>query len=379
MIESTHRPSQVVVDLSAIEYNIKQELARLNDEQVLFAVVKANAYGHGAIKVAQAAEKAGATGFCVSNLDEALELREAGITLPILVLSYVSPNYIDLAISQSISLTAPSLEWLKQVEETLAEKPMMNPLSVHLKIDTGMGRIGLRDEDEMVQSKELFVLSNHMTLDGIFTHFSSADTKDTTYFELQQQRFTRAMDIFSDLEIRYIHTSNSATALWHDAWNSNLIRFGDALYGLNPSGKALDLPYELKPALSLTTELIHVKQVSAGEKIGYGATYTAEKEEWIGTLPIGYADGLIRKFQGYKVIIDGEYAEIVGRVCMDQCMIRLPKRYDVGTPVTIFGKNGTLENTLDDAAEFIGTINYEIVCGLTDRLPRYYLNERIHN
>lgn len=375
MIESIHRPSQVEVDLSAIEYNVKQELARLNAEQSLFAVVKANAYGHGAVKVAQAAQQAGAKGFCVSNLDEALELREAGLTLPILVLSYVSPNYIDLAISQTISLTAPSLEWLKQVEELLAEHPVVNPLSVHLKIDTGMGRIGLRDEDEMIQAKELFVLSNHMTLDGIFTHFSCADTKDTTYFELQQKRFTRAMEIFSDLEIRYIHTSNSATALWHDAWHSNLIRFGDALYGLNPSGKALALPYELKPALSLTTELIHVKQVSAGEKIGYGATYTAEKEEWIGTLPIGYADGLIRKFQGYHVIIDGQYAEIVGRVCMDQCMIRLPKRYDVGTPITIFGKNGELENTLDDAAEFIGTINYEIVCGLTDRLPRVYKNE----
>ncbi|UUV99497.1 alanine racemase [Vagococcus luciliae] len=379
MIESTHRPSQVVVDLSAIEYNIKQELARLNDEQVLFAVVKANAYGHGAIEVAKACEKAGATGFCVSNLDEALELRSAGLTLPILVLSYVSTNYLDLAISQTISLTAPSLDWLKEAEDYLTQTTLTNPLSVHLKIDTGMGRIGLRDDDEMVQAKELFVLSNHMTLDGIFTHFSCADTKDTSYFELQQQRFTRAMDIFSDLEIPYIHTSNSATALWHDAWNSNMIRFGDALYGLNPSGKTLKLPYELKPALSLTTELIHVKQVSAGEKIGYGATYTAEKEEWIGTLPIGYADGLIRKFQGYHVIIDGEYAEIVGRVCMDQCMIRLSKRYAVGTPVTIFGKNGELENTLDDAAEFIDTINYEIICGLTDRLPRYYLNERINN
>lgn len=379
MIESTHRPSQVIVDLSAIEYNVKQELSRLNKEQSLFAVVKANAYGHGAVEVAKVCEKAGATGFCVSNLDEALELRQAGLNLPILVLSYVSPNYIDVAISQTISLTAPSLEWLKEAENYLTQTALTNPLSIHLKIDTGMGRIGLRDETDIALAKELIVLSTRLKLDGMFTHFSCADTKDISYFELQQQRFTRAMDIFSDIEIPYIHTSNSATALWHDAWNSNMIRFGDALYGLNPSGKTLELPYELKPALSLTTELIHVKQVSAGEKIGYGATYTTEKDEWIGTLPIGYADGLIRKFQGYHVIIDGQYAEIVGRVCMDQCMIRLSKRYAVGTPVTIFGKNGELENTLDDAAEFIGTINYEIICGLTDRLPRYYLNERINN
>ncbi|MGX6970659.1 alanine racemase [Vagococcus bubulae] len=379
MIESTHRPSQVIIDLSAIEYNVKQELSRLNKEQSLFAVVKANAYGHGAVEVAKVCEKAGATGFCVSNLDEALELRQAGLNLPILVLSYVSPNYIDVAISQTISLTAPSLEWLKEAENYLTQTALTNPLSIHLKIDTGMGRIGLRDETDIALAKELIVLSTRLKLDGMFTHFSCADTKDTSYFELQQQRFTRAMDIFSDIEIPYIHTSNSATALWHDAWCSNVIRLGDALYGLNPSGKTLELPYELKSALSLTTELIHVKQVSAGEKIGYGATYTTEKDEWIGTLPIGYADGLIRKFQGYHVIIDGQYAEIVGRVCMDQCMIRLSKRYAVGTPVTIFGKNGELENTLDDAAEFIGTINYEIICGLTDRLPRYYLNERINN
>ena len=374
MIESIHRPSQVIIDLSAIDYNIRQEIKRLDKDQSLFAVVKANAYGHGAIEVAKTAEKAGAAGFCVSNLDEALELRQANITLPILVLSYVSVEYLELAVSQTISLTAPSYEWLSLANDYLTNKNLSDKLHVHLKIDTGMGRIGLRDEQEIKLAQELLFQSTVINLEGIFTHFSCADTKDDSYFNLQKERFTKALNYFADKAIRYIHTSNSATALWHDAWRSNIIRFGDALYGLNPSGKELELPYELKPALSLTSELIHVKEVEAGEKIGYGATYTTSETEWIGTLPIGYADGFIRRFQGFKVIIDGEYAEIVGRVCMDQCMIRLPKRYPIGTPVTIFGTNGGLTNSLEDAAEYIGTINYEIVCDLTDRLPRVYIN-----
>lgn len=373
MIESIHRPSRIIVDLDAISYNLAQEVARLDKDQHLFAVVKANAYGHGAIEVAKLAESSNIVdGLCVSNLDEAIELRDAGICLPILVLSYVNPNFIPLANEYNIMLTAPSLSWLEEASDVLSKAKTNKPCVIHLKIDSGMGRIGLREETEWLKAKSLLTTQPYFELNGLFTHFATADSQDESYVLLQQSRFDKALQVFSDMNIPYIHTSNSATALWHGAWKSNLIRFGDAMYGLNPSGKELELPYELKPALSLESKIIHVKKVKKGEKIGYGATYEARGDEWIATLPIGYADGLLRRFQGYEVIVDGQLAEIVGRVCMDQCMIRLPHKLPIGTPVTIFGENQKRNNSIEDAAEYVGTINYEIICGLSDRLPRIY-------
>ena len=369
MIPSNYRPSKIIVDLKAIEYNVKEELRRLGEGKTLFAVVKANGYGHGSVEVAKAAISAGATGLCVSNLDEALELRQTGLTVPILVLSYVSLEQLDLMIDNQITPVAPSVEWLKELSSLLK-----TPFQVHLKIDTGMGRIGLYGVSEMLDAKQVIDQTPNIILEGLCTHFSTADTKDTSHFELQQERFNQALEIFGD-EMLYIHTSNSATALWHNAWKSNMVRFGDAMYGMNPSGNELEPPYPLKQALSLETEIIHVKEMQSGEKIGYGATYETSDKEWVATLPIGYADGFIRSFQGYEVIVEGIRTPIIGRICMDQCMIHLPKRLPVGTKVTIFGANQGVFNSVQSGAEYIKTINYEVTCGLTDRLPRIYVNE----
>ncbi|MGF2144201.1 alanine racemase [Vagococcus fluvialis] len=366
MIPSNYRGSRIIVNLDAITTNIKTEINRLDETQELFAVVKANGYGHGAVEVAKAAILAGAKGLCVSNLDEALELREAGITEPVIVLSFVSLDYIKEIVEHNITVTAPSFEWLTELSQ-IAE----NSVKVHLKIDTGMGRIGLYGKEEMIQAKELIDSNDNIMIEGIFTHFSTADTKDTTHFERQQERFVEALSILGE-NVKYIHTSNSATALWHGAWKSNLIRYGNAMYGMNPSGHELETPFHLKQALTLESEIIRVKKMKSHEKIGYGATYETKEEEWIGTLPIGYADGLIRKFQGYECLVNGQKAEIVGRVCMDQCMIRLPEKVEVGTKVTIFGLNNGVFNSVQSGAEHVGTINYEITCGLTDRLPRFY-------
>ncbi|MGO2083163.1 alanine racemase [Vagococcus sp.] len=375
MKPSYSRESRVIIDLEAIRQNVRLEKERLTSDQQLFAVVKANGYGHGAVQVAKAAREAGATGFCVSNFDEALELRESGITVePILVLSYVSSQFLEQAIQEEISLTAPSLAWLSQAEETIAELGISQKISVHLKIDTGMGRIGIREEEEMRAAALFLEKSQHIEWVGLFTHFATADTVSTTYFEKQKAVFTKARALFPN-NIPYVHTANSATALWHDAWGSNVIRFGDAMYGMNPSGKELNLPYSLVQALSLETALIHVKKIKAGEKIGYGITYETTEEEWIGTLPIGYADGVRRTFQGFEVLIEGERVPIVGRICMDQCMIRLPRAYSIGTKVTIIGSNGAEFISTQEVAEHLETINYEVTCDLSDRLPRYYLNE----
>ena len=371
MVESIHRPSKVKVNLSAITYNIEQEMKRRQDGQDIYAVVKANAYGHGAIEVAKTAMNAGAIGLCVSNLDEALELRHAGILAPILVLSHVSADYFTLALEQHITLTIPSIDWLQELCHFLEEHPDKTAV-VHLKVDSGMGRIGLRTTEEFDQCTKLVTTHPNLTLEGIFTHFATADSVSTEHFEEQQQRFVTALEHLPT-EVRYIHTANSATALWHNAWKSNLVRFGDAMYGMNPSGHELRLPYDIKQALSLETELIHVKEVEPGEKIGYGATYESDSQEWIGTLPIGYADGLLRRFQGYHVIIEGIKVPIVGRVCMDQCMIRLPRRFKPGTKVTIFGENNGAFNSVQSGADYIETINYEVTCALSSRLARTYV------
>ena len=368
------RPTKAKIDCKAIFHNVQTEKERLNKETELFAVVKANGYGHGAVEVANIAKQAGATGFCVAILDEALELRSAGITDPILVLGMVDPGHIGYLLKENLTCAAISPEWLEAV---IKNWPSDNKskLKIHAKIDSGMGRVGLRSAEEINQFLEIIEAHPEFDLEGIFTHFSKADSSDKSYFELQQARFSKALSLFPKA-LSYVHTSNSATALWHDHWQSNLVRFGAAMYGLNPSGRELTPPYELKQAMTLETELVQVKKLEAEEGISYGATYYTESEEWIGTLPIGYADGLTRNFQGFKVLVDGEACPIVGRICMDQCMVKLPREYPVGTKVVIFGDDEKGNSiSFQDAAEYIGTINYEIPCVLSERVPLVYVNE----
>lgn len=369
-VTAIHRPTRAVISRKAIRHNIENEKSRLGKDVALWAVVKADAYGHGMIEVATEARKAGATGFCVAYLDEALALRKAGFTEMILVLGVVEPvEEVKLAAEHHISVVAASLSWLKRAARILGE----DKLKIHIAIDSGMGRIGFTSMDEMKEAKQFLNQHPQFIQEGLFTHFATADEVDETYFHKQQERFLKAQPIFKD-DVTYIHTSNTATALWHQAWDSNAIRFGVGIYGMNPSGSVLPSPYELEPAMSVETELVFVKQLPAGESISYGATYTTTEDEWIGTLPVGYADGFVRRYTGFEVLIDGKKAPIVGRVCMDQMMICLPKEYPVGTKVTIIGQSGDLENTFTMAANHIGTINYELTCILGERLPRIYVD-----
>ena len=372
MVIGKHRPTKRVVDCHAIQTNIQHEIKRLPEGTDLFAVVKANGYGHGALKVAQVAKDNGAKGFCVAVLDEALELREAGFTDPIIILGVVPPQYIELVLAHDLVTTAPSLDWLAAAADYYQRQALTTPVRIHLKIDTGMGRLGLRGEAEIKAALALFAETQCFALEGVFTHFAKADAVDTSYLTLQQERFSEALALLP-ADIRYIHAANSATALWHHHWRSNLVRCGVTMYGLNPSGHELAAPYALQPALSLTSELVQVKLVGPGEHLSYGGDYVTTTDEWIGTLPIGYADGLIRAFTGFNVEVEGELVPIVGRICMDQCMIRLPRQLAVGTTVTIYSNQPDAPNNLQGAADYIGTINYEIPCLLSERVPIEYL------
>ncbi len=371
MVIAWNRPTKAIIHTQAITENVANELARLPKGKELFAVVKANGYGHGAIETAHAAIAGGATGFCVANLDEGLELREAGFTQPILVLNMIPFTAIELAIANDLAVTVGTKEWLDDAKEYFSEHAIEGQLKIHLKADTGMGRIGFLTPKEIREAVEFAQAISYFEWEGLFTHFSTADQEDDTYWNLQKNRFLAVLEELPELP-RYVHVSNSATALWHDESIGNMIRYGIAMYGLNPSGHALPEVYPLQPALELVSELIQVKELAANEGIGYGETYITSKPEWIGTVPIGYADGWLRKMQGFSLLVDGKFCEIVGRVCMDQLMVRLPYELPVGTTVTLIGKNQDQVIAMQDVADQLETIHYEVACILGTRIPREY-------
>lgn len=372
MIVGKNRATKLVVDLHALQQNIKNEKKLLQSQTEIFAVVKANGYGHGLIEVAKAAVGAGATGLCVAILDEALALREAAIIVPILVLGITETANAKLAQENNISLTVGSLEWLHQYQQINGDATAQENLKVHLVVDTGMGRIGFRDVDQLAQAV-LLVRNAPFEFEGIFTHFATADETDDSYFKQQLNTWHLLTDQIDKMP-RYVHVANSATSLWHLPVTGNMIRLGITMYGLNPAGTAIAAPFALQPVLRLESHLNFVKQIKAGSFVSYGATYQASSDEWIGTIPIGYADGYPRRMQGFHVLINGQFCEIVGRVCMDQMMIKLPAKLSVGTRVTLIGQQNGQQISCDDVAQYAETINYEILTSMAPRLQREYLN-----
>ena len=371
MLEAIHRNTRVVVDLSIVKQNIKKQLAKLSPSQELYAVVKANAYGHGMIPVAKAAIEAGATGFCVANVDEGLGLRQAGFTQPILILGLSRVEDAALLAENKITASVDSVEWLTEAAQYLNDIP----LKVHIAVDSGMGRIGVVNEDELA-AVEAVLQSGPFEFEGIFTHFATADEADTTQLTKQIEKFHRLVDELS-VKPEHVHYSNSAYALWHGAGDSAIVRYGIGIYGINPSNGDLALKDEsaLTPALRWETEMVKVKKLEAGDTVSYGATYTAEEEQWVATLPVGYADGFIRAYNKGDVLVNGVRCPIVGRICMDQCMIRLPHEFPVGTTVTLLGKDGDEEITAIELAKRSETIAYEVLCIISDRVKRVYINE----
>jgi alanine racemase len=365
-----YRDTWAEVDLDSIAHNISAIRSNLPEEVTLIAVVKANAYGHGDVQIAQMALQLGATHLAVAFLDEALALRNKGIQSPIIVLGASRPRDIKVAVQYDITLTAFQYEWFEESREYLGANQTIN---IHLKIDTGMGRIGIRSSEEVNAIEDFVERDNRFQIEGIYTHFATADELDTTYLDKQQRAF---MDILSVLKKRpkMIHSSNSAAALRFPFAYFNAVRVGIAAYGLTPS-KEIEhlLPFSLREAFSLHSRIVHVKKLAKGEKVSYGITYETMEEEWIATLPIGYADGWIRKLQGQEVIVDGVRAPIIGRICMDQCMVKLPHYVPIGTKVTLIGQQSNEKISVNEIAEKLETINYEIPCIISNRVPRIYL------
>jgi alanine racemase len=364
-----YRDTWAEVDLDYILSNVTSVKKLLPPKVEIIAVVKANAYGHGDFKVAESALKAGATYLAVAFMDEAIALRNKGVRAPILVLGATRPEDVELAVKFNITITVFQLDWIIAAQSYL---PKEKVLPVHIKLDTGMGRIGIRTKEELAQVVELISKDGRLSIEGVFTHFATADEVDQTYLDKQLALFHDLLSIMKE-QPKYIHCSNSAAALRFSKANFNAVRLGIAMYGLAPSPEIEhELPFPLKEAFSLRSRLVHVKKIDKGDKVSYGATYEAEGEEWIGTIPIGYADGWIRRLQGQEVLVEGQRVPIVGRICMDQCMVKLPHFVPVGTTVTLIGKQNNEFISVNEIAQKLETINYEVPCIISTRVPRLY-------
>ncbi|WP_017754813.1 alanine racemase [Calidifontibacillus oryziterrae] len=373
MVAPFYRDTWVEIDLNCIKENIENMEKHLPDHTAIIAVVKANGYGHGAVEVARTALNAGAAMLAVALLDEALELRDHGIEAPILVLGWVCPDDVQVVISNHIIIPVFQLDWLHRAKQYLRSG---DTVQFHLKLDTGMGRIGVKEKSELDEIIDFVRENPQFKMTGIFTHFATADEVDLSYFYEQYSRFLTMINWIKrkNVDAETIHCANSATGLRFPDKVFNAVRFGISMYGLTPSLEMKNkLPFPLKEAFSLKSKIVHVKQIEPGEKVSYGGTYEAKEFEWIGTVPIGYADGWIRKLNSANVLVNGDRCPIVGRICMDQMMIRLPKKVPIGTEVTLIGKQGDERIHIDEIAKLLGTINYEIPCTITSRVPRIFI------
>ncbi len=352
-----YRQTWMEVDLDAIAENVRT-IKEINKKKFI-AVLKADAYGCGDIQVVNTVMEAGADMLAVSSLDEALMLRNEGYTKELLILGATDPADCEIMIKHNISAAAYSMNWVKKVTSRNCAG-----LRVHLKVETGMNRIGFRSIDELKKAKGLLMLRG-CSLDGIFTHFAKADT-DPEMTKTQYERFAEAVRAM-DYPFRWVHCANSDAAVSFIDPLSNACRVGISLYGISTFRK------DLKPALGLYTRVCMVKTLEAGEPVGYGSTYVTQGQEIIATAPIGYADGFIRANQGRKVLVDDVYAEVVGRVCMDQVMLKLPEMKPEGALTEIFGKHISLEQVASE----LGTIPYEIICLISGRVTRIYLKNGV--
>jgi len=369
---SAERPTQAVVNLKAISDNIAQIRKRIGRRRELMVVVKADAYGHGAVPVSRAALRSGATCLGVSSPEEGGELREAGMDIPILVLGLIQPEAADKAVGLKLEQTICSLELAAALDQ--GSRKASTRINVHVKVDTGMGRIGVLPENALAFVRRVRQFKN-LDLTGIFSHFSSADDADKTFALRQLEIFNGVVREIeaAGIHIPKKHMANSAAILDLPESYLDLVRPGIMLYGLYPSPH-VSRSIKLKPAMTLRTEVSYVKSVPGRTPISYGRTFFTRKETRVATLPVGYADGYSRLLSNRgTVLIKGQRAPLIGRVCMDMCLADISgiKNVRVGDEVILFGE----EISADEVAENMGTINYEVVCGVGRRVPRVYVEE----
>lgn len=368
------------IDLNAAENNLNAVKSLLDLSRTKPAcVIKADGYGHGDRELLKLYESMGVDFFCVSNITEALRLRSYGCSGDVLILSWSNPEDSDILSDNNIISAIVSLENAKEVSRCAGK-----PVRVHIKLDTGMNRVGISAADTEKCAAEIAEIAKlpNISVEGVFTHFAVADDKSeesVKFTEMQKESFFAAADRAEQLGVKLTHKHcfNSAGAIFHYDERSTLARFGIVLYGLKPD-YSLEMPVKLEPVMALRSVISHIKTIHKGDTVSYGRTYTADCDRVIATVPCGYADGYPRLLSGRnEVLLRGRRAKGVGRVCMDQMMIDVTDipNAAVGDEVTLFGRDGDDMITADDLAEKCGMIGYEMICGISGRVPRVYLRD----
>jgi alanine racemase len=371
------------IDLAAIAHNVRALKNLLPAQTCLLAAVKANAYGHGAVAVARTALASGAGYLGVARPEEGIALREAGLTAPILIFGYSPPELAPELAALELAQCVFDMDTARRMAACLGSGE--GPLSVHLKVDTGMGRLGIPCPDEAtvkrcVDAVKQLTLLPGLKMTGFFSHFAMADSRDKGFARRQFQHFEACLEALVEKGLRppLCHMANSGAIIDLPATHLDMVRAGISIYGLYPSDEVVKTRIDLRPALSLKARVIHVKTVPPGTPISYGCTWRARREATIATVPIGYADGYSRGLSNKgMMLVGGRRVPIVGRVCMDLTMVDVTAvpRVKIGDEVVLIGRQGAALISADEVAAWNDTINYEVVAALTARVPRVYLND----
>ena len=377
------RATKAIIHLDNLQYNIKEIKKRLNKDVKLCLPVKADAYGHGAVRVAVAAIRAGVSYLAVASIQEAVELREAGIVAPIISLSLPVLEEIPELLKYDIEPLVIDEEFINDLNRFA--KKLNKKAGVHLKIDTGMRRIGCSPMEAVKLAVQIDRAEN-LELKGVCTHFAVSDSTDEKNIKFTKKQISVFKDSIKEIKKAginpgLIHAANSGAVLQYPEAQFDMVRPGILVYGYAPSPSLNDL-IDLKPVMELVTQVVLIKKIEKDTSVSYDRCWTAEKETFVATLPIGYADGLMRSLSGLKVRIGKDFFPIIGRICMDQCMIDIGsspwvQRWD---EVCIFGpvsKEHPKNNTAQDLAKIAGTIPYELTCDINKRVPRIFIDETI--
>lgn len=374
-MEKILRPVWAEIDLDAIAYNM-QNIKRLAGDKDVIAVVKADCYGHGAVNVVPTLLENGASKLAVAVLTEGIELRKSNIKEPIMILGY-TPSYLgEELINYDIEQTVYDLDYAKELSDIAVS--MNKKAKIHIALDTGMGRIGfIPNEQSLKDVVEISKLPG-IQIEGMFTHFSTADEKDKTYTREQFKKYIDFSNALTDLDVNIpMHdVSNSGAIMDMPETYLDSVRAGIILYGYYPSDDVIKSNLSLKPALTIKAKVAHVKDMDKDMYISYGRTFKTTRKSKIATIPLGYADGYTRLLMpGAKVIINGKFAPVVGRICMDQFMVDVTDVGEVktGDEVILLGKDGSLKLDADDLAKSLNTINYEVLCMFKHRIPKVYM------
>ena len=367
------------IDLDALKYNVDGIKKCKDDKALLMGVIKADAYGHGSRIFARELEAMGFDWLAVATADEGIELRRDGIQLPILVLGYTHPDQYPEMLRWDIT---PEIDTYDMAEAfNRAAEAAGKKAGIHIKIDTGMGRIGFLPGSESLDEIERIHRLPWLNIQGMFTHFACADMRDKTHVKGQIEKFRQMIDGVKqrNIPVEIFHCSNSASIMELQPVHMNMVRAGIILYGLYPSHEMEEERLPLKPVMSLYSHIVHLKELPEGVTIGYSATYTTKRLSRIATIPVGYADGYPRALSNRaSVLIRGKRAPIVGRICMDQLMVDvtdIPEAVS-GDLVTLVGRDGEENLSTEEISEMAGSFNYEFVCDVSRRVPRvYYKNE----